>query len=127
MQRAHTIRKQAERLVRDSPELAYAVAEIIRDSRARDNGEIIAGLTPALRRTFDFLVDYQERHGFSPSYSEMCAALAVGRDNIARMLRRLKERGYITYVYRRARSITVLPAGHTAARTLIEASTQRIA
>lgn len=110
MSQAHVLRRQAEQFLADDPDLADAIAELVLEGRTRENGQLVGGLTPGLRRGLNFLVRHQVCHGISPSYSEMCDKLELGRSNLARMLRLLKERGHISYVKNKARSITGLPA-----------------
>jgi len=111
MSKAHVLRQQAEQFLADDPDLADAIVELVLEVRSRENGQLVGGLTPGLRRVLNFLVRHQVCHGISPSYTEMCEKLSLGRSNLARMLRLLKERGYISYIKNKARSITVLPAG----------------
>jgi len=117
MSQAHVVRQQAEQFFLKHRDLAEAIAELVLEERTRENGELVGGLTPTLRKTFDYLVHYEGKHGFSPSYTEMCEALTVGRVSVARMLRLLKERGYISYIKNKARSISILPAGREIARS----------
>lgn len=111
MSQAHVLRRQAEQFLADDPDLADAIAELVLEKRTRASGQLVGGLTPALRRVLNFLVRHQMCHGISPSYTEMCEELELGRSNLARILRLLKERGHISYVKNKARSITVLSAG----------------
>jgi hypothetical protein len=127
MSQAHVLRQQAEQFLLKHPELADAIAELVLEERTRESGELVGGLTPGLRRVFNFIVSYQMCHGISPSYSEMCEKLSLGRANLARMLRLLKERGYISYIKNKARSITVLAAGRNALSTVRPNTLERLA
>lgn len=118
MSQAHVLRRQAEQFLADDPDLADAIAELVLEKRTRASGQLVGGLTPALRRVLNFLVRHQMCHGISPSYTEMCEKLELGRSNLARMLRLLKERGHISYVKNKARSITVLPAARPTRRPI---------
>jgi len=109
MPRTSAIRQQAHQLLRNNPALAHAVAELLEEARNLRGGELV-GLTPLQRRLFDFLAAYIEARGVSPSYTEICNKVGVSRSNIGTMLGRLKERGYVSFVRNRARSITILPA-----------------
>lgn len=117
MSQAHIVRQQAAQFLLEHRDIADAVAELVSEARARNNSQLLGGLTPALRKAFDFLVYYEGRYGFSPSYTEMREALTVGRDSVARMLRLLKERGYISDTRNKARSFSILPAGREISRS----------
>lgn len=127
MPRAHVIRQQAEHFVSENAELAEAIAEVLQEKRVVNDGELVAGLTPSLRRLLDFLLAFQEQNGFAPSYAEMCDQLALGRSNIANMLTRLKERGYISSIRSRARAITILPAARRIPKQSIALAPKRLA
>lgn len=67
------------------------------------------GLTPAQKRVLDFINTYIRRNGVSPSYSEMQADLNMrSKASVSRYLIALRERGYIDFSPRQARSIIVL-------------------
>jgi hypothetical protein len=119
--------QQAERFLLEHPELADAVTEPVLEGRTRKGGELLGALTPALRRVHDFLVRHHQRCGVSPSYDEICDGLDLGRSNLVRLLRLLKERGYIRYIKNKARSITVMPAIHNEAFQLRPGMSNRLA
>lgn len=79
MSQAHVLRRQAEQFLADDPDLADAIAELVLEKRTRASGQLVGGLTPALRRVLNFLVRHQLCHGISPSYTEMCEELELGR------------------------------------------------
>ena len=110
MSEAHVIRQRAERFVREHPAFAQAIAEVVQETRILDEGELVAGLTQSQARLFDFLLAYTDRHGISPSYSEICDHVELCRSNVARLLSKLKERGYISFIKNKHRAITILPA-----------------
>lgn len=127
MSQAHVMRQKAEQFVIRHPDLADAIVELVLEQRTRESGELVGGLTPSLRRVFNFLVRYQMCHGIAPSYTEMCDDLSLGRANLARMLRLLKERGYISYIKNKARSIAIMPAGRNALSTTRPRHADRLA
>lgn len=67
------------------------------------------GLTPAQKRVLDFIDTYIRKNGVSPSYSEMQMDLNMrSKASVSRYLIALRERGYIDFLPRQARTITVL-------------------
>lgn len=57
-----------------------------------------------------FIIQFRlDNGGCCPSYDEMCEAMGLhSKSAVARLLDGLKERGYISTLYGRARSVTVL-------------------
>lgn len=67
------------------------------------------GITGKQKETLDFIVFYMTKYGISPTYTELVVALGVkSKSRVHANVRSLRERGYIDYSPRRARSITVL-------------------
>jgi SOS-response transcriptional repressor LexA len=67
------------------------------------------GITERQKETLDFIVLYMAKNGIAPSYSEMLMGLNVkSKARVHANVCALRERGYIDYSPRRARSITVL-------------------
>ena len=63
-------------------------------------------LTIRQRELFDYICQFVQRHGFSPTYHEMGLALQIqSRGNISKYVDVLQAQGYISYVPHRARSI----------------------
>ena len=63
------------------------------------------GLTRKQKVLYEFIASYFNAHDICPSFDEMSAALKVSRGSIQNMTLRLEERGHITRVPNRARSI----------------------
>jgi SOS-response transcriptional repressor LexA len=56
-----------------------------------------------------YIAGYQAAHGYSPSYREMCEGVGIrSNQRIFEMVDALEERGAITRLPRKARSITLL-------------------
>ncbi|UFZ05482.1 hypothetical protein LQG66_03960 [Bradyrhizobium ontarionense] len=66
------------------------------------------GLTRRQRDCYDAIVAHIARTGASPSYHQLANALAIhSKTGVMRMVRALRERGYVHFVEHRARSITL--------------------
>lgn len=71
-----------------------------------------AEMTPALRSTLVYLVDYRNRYGFSPSERDIAAALGISQNGARTRLQALERRGMIRRSQRvRHRSIQVTQEG----------------
>ena len=67
------------------------------------------GITEKQKDTLDFIVFYMAKNGIAPTDSEMLKALNVkSKARVHANVCALRERGYIDFSPRRARSITVL-------------------
>ncbi len=67
------------------------------------------GLTPRQRDCFEAIRGYIERHGQSPSYDDLVAALNVSsRGNIVRLVYALRDRGWISFLTCTRRSIAIV-------------------
>jgi SOS-response transcriptional repressor LexA len=67
------------------------------------------GLTRGQKKTLEFIVSYMQDNGIPPSYSEMSDGLGLkSKSRIYDHIYALKDRGYIDYAPKKARSITVL-------------------
>ena len=65
-------------------------------------------LTPRQRKLLDFLVAYQSAHGHAASFADMEAGLGVrSRSTLTRLMHCLRDRGYVDWMPRAARSIVV--------------------
>lgn len=63
-------------------------------------------MTKNQKQLFDFICEYIGEKGYAPSFEEMARGLNLkSKSGIARMLKRLHERGKIDYVPFRARAI----------------------
>ncbi|MCG8561126.1 MAG: hypothetical protein MI824_15115 [Hyphomicrobiales bacterium] len=66
-------------------------------------------MTPVQRRCLDAITGYIAEHGYSPSHEEIGAAIRHrSKCSVGRILRQLRDRGYIRYAPNRSRSIEVL-------------------
>lgn len=66
------------------------------------------GLTPRMRKLLDFLNGYIVENGFSPSFDEMKDALGLrSKSGVHRLVLSLEERGWVTRLPHRARTLTV--------------------
>lgn len=94
--------QEAKALVLSRPDLASAVAKLMRRKR-------VGGLTAKQRELFDFIVRYADEHNrVTPSYDEMKDALGlVSKSGIHRLVTGLEERGHISRLPGYARSITI--------------------
>lgn len=67
------------------------------------------GLTPRQSELLIFIGEYTRNHGYAPNYDEMLAALGVSsRGNVHKHVQSLIERGYLTSMHRRSRSVAVI-------------------
>ena len=69
----------------------------------------MVALTAKQAALLRFIAGYQAAHGYSPSYREMCEGMAIrSNQRIFEMVDALEERGAISRLPRKARSITLL-------------------
>lgn len=67
------------------------------------------GLTPKQRDCIRSIRKHQERTGTPPTYDELRIALGyASKASIHRLVKALEERGYITCLFNRARSIALV-------------------
>lgn len=72
-------------------------------------GSQITGLTPRMHETLRFVRGYMTEHGYSPNTDEIREGLRLrSKSGVVRLLDSLEERGAITRIKKRARSIQVL-------------------
>lgn len=91
----------ARELIRTDPALA---AEIVRQMSPQPVG----GLTPRQRDVLDFIRSHQGEHGVTPTYDEIAAGIGLSsKSGIARMIDGLEERGFVTRLPGRWRSIVL--------------------
>lgn len=64
-------------------------------------------LTKLEKKIYDYICDYWSQHGFSPAIADISAGCYVSHSTAYDYILRLFDKGYITYVPRIARSITV--------------------
>lgn len=67
-------------------------------------------MTPRQAQLLSFIESYTQRHGASPSYQEMAAAIgAKSKSSISRLLSALHARGRVSWRRHEYRSVEVLP------------------
>ena len=66
------------------------------------------GMTPRQKECLEIIEAYIEEHGASPSFNDLKKAMNVTQSNIHRIVHGLIDRGRITMIPGRARSIAVL-------------------
>lgn len=67
------------------------------------------GLTSQQKALLDFIDDFINQNGFSPSYDEMREALGLhSKSGVHMLVKALEERGFIRRLPNRARSIEVV-------------------
>jgi|DEB0MinimDraft_3_1074331.scaffolds.fasta_scaffold03211_3 repressor LexA len=65
-------------------------------------------MTPAQKKALTFIKDFWEDNGYAPSYRDIMAGLSLKSvSQAAAVVDRLVERGYITKMPNRARSIRI--------------------
>ncbi len=64
-------------------------------------------LTDRQREILLFIIDYQNKNGFSPSIRDICKGVYLSQPSVVRHIDNLMRKGYITYTPRVARSIVV--------------------
>jgi SOS-response transcriptional repressor LexA len=67
------------------------------------------GLTRQQARALDFVRRYANEHGFSPSFQEVAAGVGLAsKGGAKRLLDHLRDRGFISFAPRQARSIQLI-------------------
>lgn len=64
-------------------------------------------LTERQREVYLFIVDYREKHGYSPSFSEIGKGCYMSRQGVCRYIEVLTKKGYIDFTPRVARSLVI--------------------
>lgn len=95
-----TLKMRAKRIVIESPALAKEIARQLRTEPA--------GLTDRQMKALNFLRDFHDKHGLSPTYSETAEALGVSRTAAFDLIHRLQERGHVQMLSNRCRSIVLM-------------------
>ncbi len=81
-------------------------------------------LTPRQKEVLDFLVEYTERNGYSPSFEEIAAGLQLASlATVHKHITALEQKGYLKRRYNESRSIEVSPEYRMAERERLQ--TQR--
>jgi len=65
----------------------------------------MAQLTPRQKEIYDFIRNYLEEHGYSPTYEEIGSALGICKVTVLAHLRRLERKGVLQREHYRRRSI----------------------
>lgn len=72
-------------------------------------GPVRPGLTPRQGECLDFIRDYTEKHGGSPSYNEIGQAIGIASKSVVhRLIIALDDRGAIVRLPYRGRSLRVV-------------------
>ncbi len=95
-----TLKMRAKRIVEESPALAKAIARELRSDRP--------GLTPKQLKAIEFIRDFRQKSGLSPTYDETAEALCVSKTAAYNLIARLHERGFIKITHNRSRSIELV-------------------
>ena len=67
------------------------------------------GLTKQQREAMDFIEGYIEDRGYSPTYREIATGLGLSStSSVHRLMRHLTERGFVSHLPSKARSIVVV-------------------
>ncbi len=78
-------------------------------------------LTPRQKEVLDFLVDYSERNGFSPSFEEIANGLKLASlATVHKHITALEQKGYLKRRYNESRSIEVSPEYRDAERDRVQ-------
>ena len=65
-------------------------------------------MTPKQKKVLDFIKDYWAENGYAPSYRDIGEGMRMkSMSHVFSMVKQLHERGYITKMKERARSIKV--------------------
>lgn len=66
-------------------------------------------LTPRQREVFDFIDDYIDEKGYAPTFQEITDGCDMNnRGRVTNIVKSLKARGWIDYLPKQPRSITIL-------------------
>lgn len=78
-------------------------------------------LTPRQKEVLDFLVEYTERNGYSPSFEEIAAGLKLASlATVHKHITALEQKGYLKRRYNESRSIEVSPEYRAAERERVQ-------
>lgn len=78
-------------------------------------------LTPRQKEVLDFLVEYTERNGYSPSFEEIAAGLKLASlATVHKHITALEQKGYLKRRYNESRSIEVSPDYRAAERERVQ-------
>ena len=96
-----TLTDTAAELIRTDPALAHEVARQL----ASNTG----GLTKRQADAIGFIRAYHAEKGITPTYAEIMEALGLGsKSQVADVVARLEDRGFITRIPHRARAIAIV-------------------
>ncbi|MGC4053399.1 MAG: transcriptional repressor LexA [Paludibaculum sp.] len=80
-------------------------------------------LTPRQKEVLDFLVEYTERNGYSPSFEEIAAGLQLASlATVHKHITALEQKGYLKRRYNESRSIEVSPEYRAAEHARVHGS-----
>ncbi len=68
-------------------------------------------LTPRQKQLLDFIADFIDEHGYSPSYEEIARGLGLASlATVHKHIQALEQKGYLARAFNRSRSVDVSPA-----------------
>lgn len=71
--------------------------------------KIEENLTDREQEVYNFILEYTKKYGYSPTLREIGEALYItGTNAVHRHILGLKEKGYITYVPKKSRTLVIL-------------------
>ena len=80
-------------------------------------------LTKKQKELLDCIKNYQDKHGWTPSYAEICEALNIkSKSQIYSLLNALEERGYCKRLPNKSRSIILTDRGEASTKRYIKNS-----
>lgn len=101
-----TPQERASMIMREMPEVAE---HIYRALSMRNRVDRACSMTKRQRDLLLFIQSYSKKNGFCPSFDEMREALGLrSKSGVHRLIKSLEERGHITSLYHRARSIELV-------------------
>lgn len=69
----------------------------------------VENLTDREEEVYNFIIKYTDRYGYSPTLREIGEALYIsGTNAVHRYILSLKEKGYISYVPKKSRTLVIL-------------------
>lgn len=96
-----SIAETARELIRTDPALAAEIARLMASRH-------VGGLTVRQRDALDFIQTYHGEHGITPTFDEIRVGMGLkSKSDIKRLVDALVERGFVSRLANRARSIVI--------------------
>jgi SOS-response transcriptional repressor LexA len=71
----------------------------------------VIALTPRQAQLVRFIDEYWKKYNFAPAYKDMCAAMSdLSKSGISRLLTELRDKGWVTFMPFRQRSVRLTSA-----------------